>query len=56
MPKDYFGERIAERYDETAADMFDPSEVRPVVDLLADLAFDGTALELGIGTGRIALP
>src|SRR5215216_7961791 len=36
--------------------MFDPSVVEPVVDLLADLAFDGTALELGIGTGRIALP
>src|SRR5215203_3073041 len=36
--------------------MFDPSAVNPVVDLLADLAFDGTALELGIGTGRIALP
>src|SRR5215213_3685210 len=36
--------------------MFDPSAVNPVVDFLADLAFDGTALELGIGTGRIALP
>ena len=56
MSKDYFGERIAERYDETASDMFDPSAVNPVVDFLADLAFDGTALELGIGTGRIALP
>ena len=56
MPTDYFGQRIAERYDETAADMFDPSVVDPVVDFLADLAFDGTALELGIGTGRIALP
>lgn len=56
MPKDYFGERIAERYDETASDMFDPSVVDPVVDFLAHLAFDGTALELGIGTGRIALP
>jgi SAM-dependent methyltransferase len=56
MSRDYFGERIAERYDETAADMFDSAVVEPVVDLLADLAFDGTALELGIGTGRIALP
>jgi Methyltransferase domain len=52
----YFREHIAERYDETAADMFDPSVVEPVVDFLANLAFDGTALELGIGTGRIALP
>src|SRR5512132_112295 len=56
MPEDYFGERIAERYDETAADMFQAAVVEPVVDLLADLAFDGTALELGIGTGRTALP
>jgi SAM-dependent methyltransferase len=36
--------------------MFDAEVVDPVVDFLADLAFDGTALELGIGTGRIALP
>jgi SAM-dependent methyltransferase len=56
MPRDYFGERIAERYDESASDMFDPEVVDPVVDFLADLAFDGAALELGIGTGRIALP
>jgi hypothetical protein len=38
VSKDYFGERIAERYDETASDMFDPSAVNPVVDFLADLA------------------
>ena len=56
MPRDYFGERIAERYDESASDMFDPEVVDPVVDFLADLAFDGAALELGIGTGRIVLP
>lgn len=56
MPQNYFGERIAERYDESAADMFDPAVVNPVIGFLADLAFNGTALELGIGTGRIALP
>jgi len=56
MPEDYFGEGVAERYDESSADMFDPSVVRPVVDFLADLADGGAALELGIGTGRIALP
>jgi SAM-dependent methyltransferase len=56
MPRNYFGERIAEGYDESAADMFEPEVVDPVVDFLADLAFDGAALELGIGTGRIALP
>src|SRR5580765_1598934 len=36
--------------------MFDPAVVEPVVDFLAGLAGDGAALELGIGTGRIALP
>jgi SAM-dependent methyltransferase len=52
----YFDERVAARYDESAADMFDPAVVEPVVDVLAELAGDGRALELGIGTGRIALP
>jgi SAM-dependent methyltransferase len=56
MPEDHFGERVAERYDETTADMFDPGVVDPVVDFLAELAGDGAALEFGIGTGRIALP
>jgi hypothetical protein len=48
----YFGERLAARYDEETAGM----EVGPVIDFLAGLAGDGAALELGIGTGRIALP
>jgi SAM-dependent methyltransferase len=52
----YFGEQVASRYDESAADMFEPGAVAPVVDLLAELAAGGRALELGIGTGRIALP
>jgi SAM-dependent methyltransferase len=56
MPRDYFGERVAERYDESSAEMFDLSKVEPVVDFLVELATDGSALELGIGTGRIALP
>ncbi len=58
MPADdgYFDERVAARYDESAADMFDPAVVDPVVDFLVELAGSGRALELGIGTGRIALP
>jgi hypothetical protein len=56
VPEDHFGERVAARYDESSADMFEPAVVDPVVDFLADLAGDGAALELGIGTGRIALP
>jgi SAM-dependent methyltransferase len=52
----YFDERVAARYDESAAEMFGPEVVDPVVDFLAELAGSGRALELGIGTGRIALP
>lgn len=56
MPEDHFGEHVAERYDETSAEMFAPSVVEPTVEFLAALAGDGPALELGIGTGRVALP
>ncbi|WP_328773096.1 class I SAM-dependent DNA methyltransferase [Streptomyces sp. NBC_00286] len=52
----YFGEKVAAGYDESAAEMFRPEAVDPAVDLLAGLAGDGRALELGVGTGRIALP
>lgn len=55
-PDGYFDERVAARYDESAADMFDGAAVEPVVSLLAEIAAGGRALELGIGTGRIALP
>lgn len=56
MPEDYFGERVAERYDEWDAASFQPAVAEPAVDFLAELAGQGAALELGIGTGRIALP
>jgi SAM-dependent methyltransferase len=52
----YFDERIAARYDESSRTMFDPAAVDPAVELLVELAGDGHVLELGIGTGRIALP
>ena len=52
----YFDEPVAARFDESDAEMFDPAVVDPAVDFLAGLAGDGRALELGIGTGRIALP
>jgi len=54
----YFDERVAARYDESAeiAGLFEPEVVDPVVDLLVELAGSGRALELGIGTGRVALP
>ncbi len=52
----YFGEHVAARYDESAEVMFDAGAVDPVVDLLVELTGSGRALELGVGTGRIALP
>jgi SAM-dependent methyltransferase len=49
-----YGDRIAEVYDDLHAEQLgDPT---PAVDALAELAGDRTVLELGIGTGRIAIP
>jgi SAM-dependent methyltransferase len=58
VPSDdgYFDERVAARYDESAAEMFDPAVIEPVIDLIVEIGGSGRALELGIGTGRIALP
>jgi SAM-dependent methyltransferase len=56
VPKIYFDERIAKRYETFWANTFEPAVVEPAVSFLADLARTGAALELGIGTGRIALP
>ena len=54
--KDYdlsaYGERIADVYDDWLRAV-DPTQA---VAALAELAGAGPALELGIGTGRIALP
>ncbi len=48
-----YGERIAEVYDAWYGQDMDPGEA---VELLAGLAGGGRVLELGIGTGRVALP
>jgi SAM-dependent methyltransferase len=48
---DYFAGEVAERYDTSTAGM----PVEPVVDFLEPLAVGG-ALELAVGTGRIAVP
>lgn len=53
---DHFGENVAAEYDSDAADMFSPAVLGPAVEFLAELAGAGAALELGIGTGRVALP
>jgi SAM-dependent methyltransferase len=56
VPEIYFDERAAALYDTAEESLANPAALEPVVDFLADLAGDGDALELGIGTGRIALP
>jgi SAM-dependent methyltransferase len=58
LPENYFGEDVAAAYDSDAEHdpMFSPAAIDPVVDFLVELVGDGRALELGIGTGRIALP
>lgn len=56
MQDDDFAGEVASRYDETLGAMGSPEVLGPTVELLADLAGDGAALEMAVGTGRIALP
>ena len=53
--KNYFEKEVAKSYDNDLS-IRDTSIVSHIVDFLANLACDGAALEMGIGTGRIALP
>jgi SAM-dependent methyltransferase len=54
--KEHFGEDVARFYDDSDEPEFDPAVIAATVDRLVALAGDGPALELAIGTGRIALP
>lgn len=56
MLEDHFAGDVAAGYDDALGAMGSPEVLVPTVDFLADLAGDGTALELAIGTGRVALP
>jgi SAM-dependent methyltransferase len=56
VPEINFDERIAQRYETFWPEIHDPAIVDPAVSFLADLAGTGAALELGVGTGRLALP
>ena len=56
MPENWFGEDVAARYDDSTGPYFEPAVINATTDFLAELAGEGSALELGIGTGRIALP
>jgi SAM-dependent methyltransferase len=53
---DHWDAETAASYDESSAFMFEPEVLDPAVDLLAELAGEGAALELAIGTGRVAIP
>jgi SAM-dependent methyltransferase len=52
----HFDEWIARRYRTLWPELFEPPLLDAAVDFLADLARPGSALEFGVGTGRIALP
>jgi SAM-dependent methyltransferase len=53
---DIWDEEAARRYDTPGVGMFAPDVLDPTVDRLRALAGDGRALEMAIGTGRVALP
>ena len=47
---------VAAAYDEAHDDHFHPETIRRAVDVLAELARGGSAVEFAVGTGRLALP
>ena len=54
--EDVWDTETAQEYDTPGAGMFAPEVLGPTVDLLAELAGDGRALEFAIVTGRVAVP
>ena len=58
LPENHFGEEVAAQYDASAEHdpMFSPEVIGATVDFLVERARGGPVLELGIGTGRIAVP
>jgi len=54
--ENHFGAAVAARYDDELGEWGDAAVIAETVEFLAALAGDGAALELGVGTGRIALP
>lgn len=55
MVEDHFGEDVASHYDDDGP-MFSSEVIGSTVEFLAEVARGGAALELGVGTGRIAIP
>jgi SAM-dependent methyltransferase len=56
VSSEVWDEDTAERYDDADDPMFSAQVVGATVDLLAELAGGGRALELAIGTGRVGVP
>lgn len=56
MAQNVFVGDVAEHYDATSAEQFAPEVLGPTIAFLAELAGGRSALELAIGTGRVALP
>jgi len=54
--QDIWDDETADRYDTPGTGMFAPEVLGPTADRLAELADGGRALELAIGTGRVAIP
>jgi SAM-dependent methyltransferase len=56
VAEDRWDREIASAYATRWPESFAPDVVDPMVDVLAELAAGGPALELAVGTGRIAVP
>ncbi len=56
MAENRFTGRVAAEYESRWPEIFEPAVVEPAVAFLAEEARGGAALELGVGTGRLALP
>ena len=56
MPENRFTGRVATEYEFRWPEIFEPAVVEPALAFLAEEARGGAALELGVGTGRLALP
>lgn len=56
MLEDHFAGDVAARYDATLGAMGSPEVIERTVEVLAELAGAGAALEMAVGTGRVALP
>jgi SAM-dependent methyltransferase len=51
-----WGPELASVHDDVYTHLFDAATLGPMVDRLVELADGGAALELAVGTGRVALP